>query len=246
MKKMLLLATGMLLVIGAGAQSYGFGLKGGLTIGTQNWNSFERDPLLKYHGIAFIESYDPEDPFALFAQVGYHVKGSAIRRRNFYNPNTSTFFQPPAYQFLFNNLSLTLGAKQKFGFTGNSKTYYMIGVRGDYTLSTNLGEYESFNETNPGYSIFPFNDNNFIRRFNYGLTVGGGIEKPLGEYVDLILEFSVNPDFSLQYQQPAIPNVYVAYGTGTDRRTLEERRIRNITFELTVGFRFLHIIEFVD
>ena len=242
MKKMLLLATGMLLVIGAGAQSYGFGLKGGLTIGTQNWNSFERDPLLKYHGIAFIESYDPEDPFALFAQVGYHVKGSAIRRRNFYNPNTSTFFQPPAYQFLFNNLSLTLGAKQKFGFTGNSKTYYMIGVRGDYTLSTNLGEYESFNETNPGYSIF----NNFIRRFNYGLTVGGGIEKPLGEYVDLILEFSVNPDFSLQYQQPAIPNVYVAYGTGTDRRTLEERRIRNITFELTVGFRFLHIIEFVD
>ena len=35
-----------------------FGPKAGLTIGMQNWNQSERDPLLSYHGAIFIESID--------------------------------------------------------------------------------------------------------------------------------------------------------------------------------------------
>ena len=123
------------------AQGYAFGVKGGLTLATQNWdNSLQRDVAIKYHGIAFIESISEEDQFALFAQAGYHVKGSAIRNRNF-PTNFGQVVRPPAFEFLFYNISLTLGAKQKFELGSSSKWYWLLGVRGDYTLDTNLDEF---------------------------------------------------------------------------------------------------------
>lgn len=98
------------------AQSYAFGIKGGLTVGTQRWTDFERDPSYKYHGIVFIESSEENNTVGLFAQAGYHIKGSALRNRNFINPISGNLFRPPAYEFLFRNASLTVGAKQKFDF----------------------------------------------------------------------------------------------------------------------------------
>ena len=59
-----------------------------------------------------------------------------------------------------------------------------------------------------------------------------------------MIEFTVNPDFSLQYEQPAIPNVIDPITGQT--RTLQERRIRNLTFEITVGARFLRKVEYID
>ena len=38
------------------AQGFAFGAKGGLTVGIQQWESFQRDPLLRYHGDLFVES----------------------------------------------------------------------------------------------------------------------------------------------------------------------------------------------
>lgn len=244
MKKHLLLFALLTAAAAAAAQSYAFGLKGGLTVGSQRWSDFERDPSYKMHGIAFIESADEENNFSIFAQGGYHIKGSAMRNRTFQNPINGDLFRPPAYEFLFRNISVTVGGKQKFPFTGAGKLYYMLGVRGDYTLSTNLAQYNDFNEQNPAYAIFPFDDREFIREFNYGLTLGGGMELPFTELVGMILELTVNPDFSLQYQQPAIPNVTDPF-TGT-QRTLPERKVRNLTLELTLGFRFLHKIEYID
>ena len=59
---------------------FAFGIKGGPTIGLQQWEGFEQDPLFKYHGIAFIESISEENAFGVFAQLGYHQKGSMRRR----------------------------------------------------------------------------------------------------------------------------------------------------------------------
>lgn len=227
------------------AQGYYFGLKGGLTIGTQQWQSLDRDPLFRYHGIAFVESIAEENSFGLFAQAGFHEKGSAIRNRLFRNSLNGGFFRAPTYQFIFRNASLTLGAKQKFDLgTSNSKWFYLLGIRGDYTLNTNLGEFREFIERNPAFAIFPIDEPEFINEINYGVTVGGGVEFPFTEFIGLVLEFTLNPDFSFQYVQPAIPNVQEPF-TGTNR-TIPERQIRNLTLEVTVGFRFLRKVEYID
>lgn len=241
MKKLFLLVFGLFLLSTLGAQSSAFGLKGGLTIGIQNWGGFEQDPLLKYHGIAFIESYNPDEPFAVFAQAGLHQKGSAIRNRNYRDLNGTGFIRPPAREFIFNNLSLTLGAKQKFILSGSTQWYWLLGVRGDYTIDTNLDEY---NEINLVYPIYPLDSDLFIRDFNYGITFGAGLDLPVADLIGILLEFTVSPDLSYQYVQPAVGNVVDPYTGGT--RTISERRIRNMAFEVTLGFRFLRLVEYVD
>ena len=225
------------------AQSYYFGIKGGLTIGTQQWQSFEQDALFRYHGIAFLESAS-EESIAIFGQAGYHLKGSAIRGGLFVSSLTGNFVRPPAREFIFQNASLTLGVKQKFSIGGDNKTYYMIGVRGDYTIDTNLDEYEEFNELNTAFAIYPFNSYEFINRINYGFTFGGGLEIGFSEFIIGLLELSINPDVSFQYRQPAIPNVNDPF-TGNSR-TIPEREIRNLTIEITAGIKFLRKVEYVD
>lgn len=223
---------------------YAFGIKGGATIGTQRWEGFDQDPLFAYHGIAFIESLMEEEQFGLFAQAGVHQKGSAIRNRIATNFINGQPFRPPAQEFIFTNLSVVLGAKQKKGLTDRSSWYYLLGIRGDYTLDTNLDEYTDFIERNPAFAIFPIDDPLFIREINYGLTVGGGIEFELAELFGVLLEATVNPDFSLQYQQPEIPNVTNPWNG--QQGVIPQRRIRNFTFEITAGFRFLNKIEYID
>ncbi len=241
MKKVLLLLCFFASLASLEAQSYAFGLKGGMTAGFQSWNNFDRDPLYSYHTIAFIETAPEGNEFAVFAQAGYHVKGSAIRNRNFFNPINGNITRPPATKFKFNNISLTVGGKQKYDLGVNNKMYYLFGFRGDYTVSTNFSQYESINTALQ--SLF-FPDDAFVRRWNYGATVGGGFEFPLSDYVSALIEFTVNPDFSRQYFQQPIPNVPDPF-TGQNR-TLQETEIRNTTFEITVGFRFLHEIEYID
>lgn len=223
------------------AQNSAFGIKGGLTLGIQNWNNFQQDPLLKYHGILFIESADSEERFSLFAQGGYHLKGSAIRNRNFFSPINGQFYRPPAQEFIFKNISLTLGAKRKFEVGSKNRAFYLFGIRGDYTLGTNLSKYRELNELNN--SLF-FPDDAFVRKWNYGLTLGGGFELPFADLVGAVLEFTINPDFSFQYKQPRINNVYDPY-TGQSR-SISERTIRNVTFEVTLGIRLLRIVEYID
>ncbi len=238
---LLLLAIATFLGFSGKAQGFYFGVKGGLLLGVQSWNKFERDPLVKYHGIAFIESYDEGGEFSLFAQGGLHRKGSAIRGRNFINLSNGETFRPSAQEFIFNNIAVTVGGKKKQALSDNTKWHYLFGLRGDYTVSTNLDEYEDLNTANGGL-FFPSDD--FVRRVNYGVTLGGGLEMNLSEFVGALVEFTVNPDFSFQYKQPQINNVYNPY-TMTNN-TIGERSIRNITFEVTVGFRFLRKVIYVD
>lgn len=231
------------------AQSYAVGIKGGLTVGLQQWDNFsQRDPLYRYHGVVSIETADEEEPFSIFAQLGYHVKGSAIRTNATTVRNTSgALFDVPAREtpFEFNNISLTLGGKQKFDLGNGSRYYYLLGVRGDYTVSTNLGDYQ-IEDTGNGFFFFnaSYPVDEFVQKWNYGITVGGGLEFDISEYVGTILEFTVNPDFSRQYLSPELQNVIVPWSP--NNTTIRERQIRNITLEVTLGFRFLRKIEYID
>jgi len=238
MKRITFLATVLMISSFAFGQSYYFGVKGGPTLGFQNWDGFEQNVLFRYHGSLFIESAADPGEFVLFAQTGYHEKGSALRGRRAFDINMN-LINLPTTGFIFRNIDLVVGVKQHLDFDlmGSSGAYYMFGVRGDYTMSTNLSDYSSF-----GNLFYPFPA--FVRKWNYGATLGAGLEFEFSKFVGGILELSVAPDFSLQYQQPAIPNVRNPF-TGVDQ-TLSQRTIRNTVFEISVGFRFLREVIYVD
>jgi len=76
------------------------------------------------------------------------------------------------------------------------------------------------------------------------MSIGGGIEFLGSAYIQPAIEFTISPDLSLQYQSPAIPNVISPYDGRTI--TIGERRIRNITFEISFILRFLREVIYVD
>lgn len=231
----------------AQAQGYAFGMKGGLTVGLQRWDeSFQREPLFRYHGIAYIESLSDNNEFGLFAQAGYHIKGSTIRTYPYvYQLSGGGFERIPGMTipFEFRNASLGLGGKKKYDLGVNSKAYYLLGIRVDYTLSTKLRP-DFVDAQSPYAFIYPIEP--FVKKINYGAIVGGGFEWMFSEYVGGVLEFSVNPDFSLQYNQPPIENIINPNPNGSNIITIPQRQIRNLTFEVSLGIRLLHIIEYID
>lgn len=238
-RRILFLFCSFLLSYTIQAQSFAWGIKGGLTTGYQKWENTPRDLLFKYHGALYVESLPAGNDFALFAQAGYHIKGSALRNLQA-NLGTGGVYRPPSQEFLFRNLSVTVGAKQKFDFNDLAKAFYSFGLRGDYTLSTNL---DSFREGNNLFGFY-FPDDFYVRKLNYGVYLGGGLEFALSDLVGAVVELSVSPDFSFQYKQPSIPNVTDPYTF--QQITLPERKIVNVVLELTVGLRLLRIVEYVD
>ena len=91
--------------------------------------------------------------------------------------------------------------------------------------------------------IHPFPGTN-VRRWNYGVIAGGGVEFMFSELVGGLVELSISPDISQQYFQNSF--TYTSNINGQQLRTIGERRIRNISIELSVGFRFLRIVEYID
>jgi len=242
-----LLAIVMLLSYEGISQGQAFGVKGGLSVAFQQWNSFSKDPLIAYHGDLFIESLPEDGKFSIFASAGYHVRGSAtvFRAGEYYNYSTQQYVTRgrSSNKFQFNNLSLLLGGKQKTEMgNGDNKWYYLFGLRGEYTVNTNLDEY-----SNPDNIYLSLNYPNevFLKRFNYGVTVGGGLEFMFSEYIGGLLEFTVSPDFSQQYYRPPVKGVQDPYRPG-QYRDYGEEKIINTSMELSLGIRFLRKIEYVE
>lgn len=206
------------------AQSFWFGPKIGGSLTFQSWNNFSPNPILTPAYDLFIESYSETSNSALFASVGYHTRGSGIRATSFFGDPLGT------QGFKFNNIVLELGGKRFLSTENTFNAYYMIGVRGEYNINTNLKEYERF--LNPFY---PHND--FVRKIVYGASVGGGFEYTFGELYKGFIELSIGPDFANQYFQPAINNVIDPY-TGMNTN-LSERQIRNVSLELRAGLKLL-------
>lgn len=186
-----------------------------------------------------VESVNNEnDKNALFAQLGYHVKGSA-NRFNFIDQRGG--FNIISQPFKFNNLSLAVGVKQKFdlGASGRSKYYYSAGIRGDYTLSTNLNE---ILDNQPELANF-YPDEGGVRHFIFGVSLGGGLQFQLSDLIGGQINLSINPDLTNQYFSGPIPNVISPFSPG-QTITLPERRIRNTTLELSIGLRLLRKVEY--
>jgi hypothetical protein len=213
------------------AQSTAYILKGGATGGSQTWENAPRNNnlLLRYHGAIAVETHDNlEDKFAAFLQLGYHVKGSALRFRGGVDLNGNVF-GPQTNALEFRNISMILGGKRKYDIGEYDKWYYSLGIRGDYTASYTLDFF-------PGFS-------DGVRRWNFGISLGGGYQWNISEHIGLIFEANVHPDFSRQIFLP--PARYINFFTG-ELETWPEISIRNVAFEISIGIRFLNKVEYID
>jgi hypothetical protein len=229
------------------AQSYAFGVKGGLAIGNQRFDgsgTFDNSLLFKYHGDMFIENA-PEDPTSvMYAQVGYHARGHSRRYRSGgYQTTSGQIVKIDAFSqnFIFNNVSLGVGFKRR-NVAGREKAYYAIGVRGEYTINTNLEDAS----TSGLYSLYSLT-NDYVKKFNFGMTLSGGYEFPFSELAGAFVELSVHPDITKQYFQPGIGNLNITDpNTGQRITGVSEQSSRNLSIELTLGFRFLRKVIYTD
>jgi hypothetical protein len=219
------------------AQSYWFGLRGGVNFMSQRWgsgfseNGGNRDLGLGYNAAAFIESFDESKKGSLYASLGLQQRGSAINFISFNNEFSDR------QTFRFSNACLELGAKRPFGLDKEFDPYWTIGLRGEYTVFTNLDKFAQFN------TLF-YPDDQFLIPFVYGFNFGGGFEAEMSEFVKFFVDLSVQPDLSVQYRQPPV-RVPDPFNVGNSIN-LGLREARNMTIELRVGISFLNKVVIVD
>lgn len=234
----ILLVIGILIVsMEVHGQSYWFGPSGGLTLGTQRWNNYEKRAALLFHGGAFIETYDAENlDNALYAYAGYHQRGSSLRvlYRNPFNNFTNWGKE----KFAFNNIILKVGIKKLFKKESNLRLYYTFGLRGEYNVSTNLDKFD------PVYQFY-FPQEAFVKKFTGGINLGVGYDFNFSELYGGFIQFSIDPDFFPQYDAPEIPNVINPNNPGNPT-TIRAQRINNLSFEITFGMKFLRKVEYID
>ena len=224
---------------------YFYGLRGGLSLGSQDWSNIETELRLGFHGDVFYETLSPNSPFNFWAQLGYHQRGSRISRRRVLTFQGNQV-RLPADGFVFNNVVFALGGKQVVKFLGLADVYYLLGLRAEYNVSTNLGEYDRLSGSQ-GIAFrqnYPVDSYEFINRFVYGASVGGGINLPLSDKLGGFVELVIQPDLNFQYNQGPINNV-INPG-GPNNTTIGERAIRNVTIEVSVGMRLLRKWTYVD
>ncbi len=234
MKKLIFGAI-LLFVLGMdlSSQSFYFSPKGGLHLGIQNWGGFERRVLPGLQGAIALETFNERGPGSFYMQLGYHQRGSS-ENSLFVLGGGNAFIRRQGFQF--NNASFTLGAKRHMGQSYNDGPYYGFGLRLEYTLSTNLNQYQQF----AGY--FPIDP--FVNKFNYGADVVFGYDYRLSELIGVVIEATLAPDLSFQYQQPFLGNIISPINGQTI--SIREQQIRNISFQLSLGFRFLRKVIYLD
>ena len=67
----------------------------------------------------------------------------------------------------------------------------------------------------------------------------------MSELSNVFLEFSVQPDFSFQYEQFPIDNILSPWGTN-EYITLPLTQVKNLSIEAKVGVKFLRKVEYID
>ncbi|MBB4078590.1 hypothetical protein GGR28_001203 [Lewinella aquimaris] len=224
---------------------YFFGVRGGLSLGSQDWSNIETELNPGFHIDGFLETIPSRSTFSFWGQAGYHQRGSRISRQRVFTFQGNQI-RLPANSFVFNNLSVAIGGKQVVKYARLADLYYLLGLRAEYNLSTNLSEYDQLsNSQGVNYGLnFPIDSYDFINRFTYGVTVGGGASFPLSEAIGGFVEISAQPDLSFQYKQGTISNVINPGGGGNT--SIGERAIRNFNIELSVGLRFLRKWYYLD
>lgn len=216
------------------AQSFVFGPKLGPSIAFQRWSGYsDRGALIAYHGAFFIESYAEDQPSSLYAEVGFHKRGSSEFTR-FVDASGLAAFNG-RQNFQFNNVNLLAGAKRILNMDAKAKPYYILALRGEYTISTNLEQYTQYVPWFPAEEL--------VNKFNYGVTIGGGYQYDFAELVGAAIEITISPDISKQYFQPPLSNVINPWDFGNPR-SLPEQQIRNLSFEVSAVLRLKRIVEY--
>ncbi len=210
------------------AQSFYFGPKLGPAANFQRWGNGSNDPLISVNADIFIESAPEDDKNFLYASIGYRTRGSAWRTGNF-NGNISF----NATKFKFNNGVLELGFKRMLTDAPDNRPFYFMALRAEYTLSTNLEQYNN---------SFFYPQTAFTNRFMYGGSFGGGYEFKFREMMKFFVELGIHPDASLQYNQP--DGVRATDPFTGNSIILTERMIRNMSLELKFGMKFLRKVEY--
>lgn len=209
-----------------GSGGFAFGIKGGPTVATQNWNGFQRNGLISYHADIFVESMgswkqkgEIAQRSSFQAQLGYHRKGSTFRNVFIFDQNNNKIKIPSN---LFHNISLGLLGKGAFKIEEKSLAYYSIGVTLNYTVD---------------YQLVGLDANTGVNRFTYGVLFGGGYEWNLGNSpLSFFIEANINPDIGRQ--------VFIPAGLATQYRDqngnvilTQEQKVNNLIFELSVGLK---------
>jgi len=223
-----LLFISSLLISTANAQTgTAYGIKGGLTAGTQSWNNSQREYLFAYNGSLFIESVHDSMSLRFFGQLGYTKKGSAIVVNSFVNPNTNETIPRQTIKQPFEQANLVVGVKNMHPFTDLFRGYYGVGVRLDYLLR---------------YNIQYLNVDQFVNKLTYGLALGGGIEyQPEDSGIAFQLEAMFNQDLS---NQIFYENIIVTNQWG--QQTSNSARVINSALDITLGIKFIRRIIWVD
>ncbi len=224
---------------------YLWGVKGGLSLGRQDWTGLETEFAVLKHGALFLESIPAGGKFSLYGQLGYHQRGANTGRRRF-NVIGGSRVTAPSDKFIFHNVSLGVGGKQVIKYTTLADLYYTIGLRVEYNFDTNLDEFEPTGAQGVNFRAdYPIEDYQYIKRVVYGASFGAGGIFPISDGIGAFVELTAHPDVSLQYSQGSIDNVIDPTRPG-GTRTIGARDIRNFTIELSVGFRFLRKWRYVD
>lgn len=212
------------------AQGPAYIIAGGPSLSNQRFSGFSREPFIRYHAVLSIESTSEISPNALYARLGYHVKGSAVNIRNFIDQDGFER-QGSSYAMEFHNTSVSLGIKQRRELGFNKHYYYGFGVRGDFNLKTKFGLlFEGFEGAE--------------NKFTYGVNVDVGIELPISELVSAVFEIGLSPDFADQMFIPPTDTGY-NYPDGNPI-ILPETKLTNVVIEARVGLRLWNKIIYTD
>lgn len=231
MRKLLLIIAVCGFAFTAQSQSFWFGPRGGLSLGTQQGGNLGVQPMFGYNVGFFLETYDESNENgSLYMNLGLHQRGRSTNR--FFSSFQNLFV--PSVSYRYNNVVAEIGAKKFY----SEKLFYKVGVRGEYTAFTNLDEVNdriiSINSPLP----------DFIRPFTGGITIGGGYQFNIGDLYGLSIEGNIMPDFFNQYTSPEVPNIIHPI-TGQNV-TIRAQEIRNTTLEVTVAFRFLRKVIYYE
>jgi len=213
----LLLLTILIFSNNAEAQYSIWSFKAGPTLGFQRWNGIgSTQPLLGYHGAVAVESYEPGKPVAFFAELGYHQRGSS-QRVNGGQTQNGVNYDGFTIKNKFHNIAFCLGGRKSFG--PSYRYFYSLDLRAEYTLKHELSNYfEGFGD--------------YVRKFNYGLDVGGGFNFPLGFNMGFV-SLQLQPDLSRQ--------IFSLRFAGQDYQgnaiIYPEQKVINYSFELSIGMR---------
>lgn len=191
--------------------------RAGPSLGFQRWNGLgSNQPLLGYHGIVGVESYEPGKTSSFYAELGYHQRGSSRHVPAFQSSNGINY---DAYTIrnVFHNVGIALGGRKTFG--SKNQFFYNLALRGEYTVKSQLS-----------LSYIGFTD--FVKKFNYGLDVGAGYNFPVGFHMGFVT-IQLQPDLSKQ--------IWSERFRGQDYQgntfIFPEQKVINYTFELSLGIR---------